>query len=178
MQRENERIRMKYGELNMMYRDLEEHYTKLKWDNSINDSSGPKPAEYEIDMLNARISEQERLIVALRKAIGQQNGLDEDYVASIEFEGNSSRGTQNLGLQINNLQKEVVASERMIKEKDEEIDRLKDQLKENFSDERVQNKIEEYENRLKEASREHRKMIEKLSNEYSETVAEMENNFE
>ncbi len=56
---------------------------------------------------------------------------------------------------------------RMIKE--EEIGKLKDKLKDG-NDNLYQKKIEEYEMRMKEANREHKKMIETLHSEYIENL--------
>ena len=60
-------------------------------------------------------------------------------------------------------------SQKLVREKQEELDRLREQLREN-NEEKLKKKIEEYENRLKEASREHNKMIEILHSEYNENI--------
>jgi len=108
---------------------------------------------------------------------------DGEYAPSIEFEGGSNTGEMSaLSVQFSALQKEAknakAASLKALKDKDDEIEKLRDKIKESGGDEKVQKMIEDYETRLKEASREHRKMIESMNAEYNDNMAEMEADFE
>ena len=80
------------------------------------------------------------------------------------------------------MQKEAksakAASLKALKDRDEEIEKLRDKIREGGSDDKIQKIVEEYEGRMKEASREHRKMIESLNAEYNDNIAEMEADFD
>jgi len=61
-------------------------------------------------------------------------------------------------------------TERTSKEKNDEIEKLKDQIRDGLSEEKLQNTIEEYENKLKEVQKEYEEAIEKLHIEYNERI--------
>lgn len=61
MYKQNEVLKANYNELEGLYKDLEENYSKVKtW------GKDSVSAEWEIEALKGKIQDQEKLIMALR----------------------------------------------------------------------------------------------------------------